>query len=77
VLAAALCSFGALDRARDVADAALELTGQLGLVPLRWGVACLLVDLGAETPARIVELRDLRDDYARRVEHWGGAWRKL
>jgi hypothetical protein len=77
VLAAALCSFGALDRARDVADAALELTGQLGLVPLRWAVACLLVDLGTETPARIAELRDLRDDCARHVEHWGGAWRKL
>ncbi len=77
VLAAALCSSGALDRARDVADAALEVTGQLGLVPLRWAVACLLVDLGTETPARIAELRDLRDDCARRVEHWGGAWRKL
>lgn len=77
VLAAALCTSGALDRARDVADAALELTGQLGLVPLRWAVACLLVDLGVETPTRIAELRDLRDDCARRVEHWGGAWRKL
>jgi hypothetical protein len=76
VLAAALCSSGALDRARVVADAALELTGQLGLVPLRWAVACLLVDLGTETPARIAELRDLRDDCARRVEHWGGSWRK-
>jgi hypothetical protein len=77
VLAAALCSSGALDRAWDVADAALELTGQLGLVPLRWAVACLLVDLGTQTPTRIAELRDLRDDCARRVEHWGGAWRKL
>jgi hypothetical protein len=77
VLAAALCSSGAADRARDVADAALELTGQLGLVPLRWAVACLLVDLGTETPTRIAELRDLRDDCAGRVEHWGGAWRKL
>jgi ATP/maltotriose-dependent transcriptional regulator MalT len=77
VLAAALCSGGVLDRARDVADAALGLTGHLGLVPLRWAVACLLVDLGTETPTRIAELRDLRDDCARRVEHWGGAWRKL
>jgi hypothetical protein len=76
VLAAALCSSGVLDRGRDVADAALELTGQLGLVPLRWAVACLLVDLGTETPTRIAELRDLRDDCARRIEHWGGAWRK-
>jgi hypothetical protein len=77
VLAAALCSSGALDRAGVVADAALELTGQLGLVPLRWAVACLLVDLGTETPARIAELRDLRDDCARRVQQWGGVWRAL
>ncbi len=45
VLAAALCSAGALDRARVVAEAALELTGGLGLIPLRWALACLLVDL--------------------------------
>ena len=77
VLAAALCSSSALERARDVADGALELTGRLGLLPLRWAVACLLVDLGTETPTRIAELRDLRDDCACRVEHWGGAWWKL
>lgn len=77
VLAAALCSSGALDRARVVADTALELTGLFGLLPLRWAVACLLVDLGTETPARIAELRGTRDDCARRVEHWGGAWRQL
>ncbi len=75
VLAAALCSAGALDRARTVADAALELTGGLGLIPLRWALACLLVDL-ADTPGRIVELRHIRDDCARRVEHWGGTWRR-
>ena len=40
-------------------------------------MACLLVDLGTETPTRIAELRDLRDDCACRVEHWGGAWWKL
>jgi hypothetical protein len=77
VLAAALCSSGALERARDVADAALELTRQLGLVPLAWAVACLLVDLGTETPTRIAELRELRDDCARLVEHWGGTWPTL
>ena len=77
VLAAALCSSGALDRAKTVADAALELTGQFGLLPLRWAVACLLVDLGTETPTRIAELRGIRDDCARRVEHWGGAWHRV
>jgi hypothetical protein len=75
VLAAALCSAGALERARDVADAALELTGCLGLVPLRWALACLLGDL-AVTENRVAELRTLRDDCAGRVEHWGGIWRR-
>jgi hypothetical protein len=73
VLAAALCSAGAVDRARTVGDAALELTGRLGLVPLRWAVACLMVDIGS--PSRpIAELRDIRDECARQVMHRGGAW---
>jgi hypothetical protein len=75
VLAAALCSAGALERARDVADAALELTGRLGLVPLRWALACLLVDLAVRKD-RAADLRNLRDDCAGRVEHWGGTWRR-
>jgi hypothetical protein len=75
VLAAALCSAGAFERARDVADAALEHTDRSGLVPLRWALACLLVDL-AVTEDRAVELRRLRDDCAGRVEHWGGIWRR-
>ncbi|WP_428342151.1 hypothetical protein [Mycobacterium sp.] len=75
VLAAALCSAGALGRARDVAEAALELTESLGLVPLRWALACLLVDL-ADTDERTADLRGVRDDCAGRVEHWGGTWRR-
>jgi hypothetical protein len=75
VLAAALCSAGALDRARSVADAAFELTGELRLIPLRWALACLLVDL-TDGEDRIAELRGIRDDCARRVEHWGGTWRR-
>jgi hypothetical protein len=75
VLAAALCSAGALDRARAVAEAALELTGGLGLIPLRWALACLLVDL-ADAEGRIADLREIRDECARRVEHWGGTWRR-
>jgi hypothetical protein len=75
VLAAALCSAGALERARHVADSAFELTGRLGLVPLRWALACLLVDL-AETTDRAAKLRTVRDDCAGRVEHWGGTWRR-
>lgn len=77
VLAAALCSAGDVDRARVVGAAALQLTGRSGLVPLRWAVACLLVDLadtGGPTPP-IAELRDIRDECARLVRHRGGAWR--
>jgi hypothetical protein len=73
VLAAALCSAGAVDRARTVGEATLELTGRLGLVPLRWAVACLLVDIGSPV-RRIGELRGIRDQCARQVQHRGGAW---
>src|ERR1700759_21379 len=73
VLAAALCSAGAVDRARTLGEATLELTGRLGLVPLRWGVACLLADIGS--PARpVADLCVIRDECARQVQHWGGAW---
>jgi hypothetical protein len=76
VLAAALCSAGAVDRARTLGEATLELTGRLGLVPLCWAVACLLVDLAdTGSPGRpIAELSDIRDECARQVQHWGGAW---
>jgi hypothetical protein len=76
VLAAALCSAGAVDRARTVGEVTLELTGRLGLVPLRWAVACLLVDLpDTGSPTRpITELCDIRDECARQVQHRGGAW---
>jgi hypothetical protein len=76
VLAAALCSAGAIDRARTVAEDALEFTGRYGLVPLRWAVASLLVDL-ADTTRPISELRDIRDDSADRVRRWGGTWRAI
>jgi hypothetical protein len=71
VLAAALCSAGDLDRAKAVGGAALELTGQLGLIPLRWAVACLLVDLDHSGNTG---LRDIRDDCAHQVRRWGGDW---
>ncbi len=75
VLAAALCSAGKVDRARAVGEGALELTGELGLRPLRWAVASLLVDVvGTNGPT--AELRDIRDECARRVQRWGGTWRQ-
>ncbi len=73
VLSAALCSDGQLDRARAVADAALEAAGRHGLVPLRWALACLLVDIGS-TGHTDEDLRVLRDSCADRVRHAGGVW---
>jgi hypothetical protein len=73
VLAAALCSAGDLDHARTVGDAAFGAAGQLELVPLRWALACLLIDIGSTThPAD--ELQALRDSSADQVRHAGGTW---
>lgn len=74
VLAGALCCAGNPDRARTVADAALADTGRLGLVPLRWALACMLIDVGSATRT-VVELRGLRDDAAELVRYRGGSWR--
>lgn len=73
VLAAARCSAGDIDAARTVADAALEETGRLGMIPLRWALACLLVDIGSarySTP----DLAQIRDDCAVTVRQRGGVW---
>ncbi|HET9888984.1 MAG TPA: hypothetical protein VFQ42_00645 [Mycobacterium sp.] len=74
VLAAALCCAGDLDRARAVADAALTTTGRLGLLPLRWALACLLIDLGSVTFAAH-QLHEIRDICAGQVRRAGGTWR--
>lgn len=74
VLAAALCSAGDVERARAVAEAALDATGTLGLIPLRWALACLLIDLGSVTfSAR--QLREIRDVSAGHVRRAGATWR--
>ena len=71
VLAAALCSAGGTERARAVAEAALEDTGRLGLLPLRWALACLLIDIGSVTiPAQM--LAEIRDICAGQVRRAGG-----
>lgn len=74
VLAAALCSAGAVERARAVADAALDATGRLGLVPLRWALACLLIDLGSVTFST-QQLHEIRDVSAGQVRRAGATWR--
>ncbi len=73
VLAAALCSAGDLDAAREVADTALAATEKSGLIPLRWALACLLADIGSDShdAAQIGRIRDLSADTVRRR---GGLW---
>jgi hypothetical protein len=74
VLAAALCSAGNTERARTVAEAALDDTGRLGLIPLRWALACLLIDIGSVT-FEAQEMRGIRDICAGQVRRAGGTWR--
>ena len=74
VLAAALCSAGGIERARAVAEAALDATGRLGLIPLRWALACLLIDIESDTFSA-QKLREIRDICAGQVRRAGGAWR--
>lgn len=74
VLAAALCSAGDTERAGAVGDRALNAAGRLGLIPLRWAVACLLIDIGSVTFSP-PELREIRDICADQVWRAGGTWR--
>ena len=73
VLAAALCSSGALDEARHVADGALHAAEVAGLVPLSWALACLLGDIGSAVhpPDTIAQMRTRS---ASVVEDRGGTW---
>jgi hypothetical protein len=71
VLAAALCSAGNIDRSRLVAEAALDAAGGLGIIPLRWALACLLADIGsARHPA--AQVHRIRNESAATVRHRGG-----
>jgi len=74
VLAAALCSAGSTERARAVAEAALDATGRLQLIPLRWALACLLIDI-ENVSFSAQQLREIRDICAGQVRRAGGTWR--
>ena len=71
ILAAALCSAGEIDRSRLVADAALDAAGHLGIVPLRWALACLLADIGSarHPPEHVL---GIRNESAATVRRRGG-----
>ncbi|WP_102142286.1 hypothetical protein [Mycobacterium hubeiense] len=73
VLAAALCSVGELDRSRKVADDALQACDRLGMVPLRWALACLLVGIGG-TVHSSTQVLAIRDKCADTVRRRGGVW---
>ena len=71
VRAAALCSAGEIDASRRLADAALQDADRLGIIPLRWALACLLADIGSATHTAADVLR-IRNECAATVRHRGG-----
>ena len=73
VHAAALCSAGALDEARSVADCALSASARWGLTPLRWADACLLADIGSSNLDG-PDVRAVRDACADAICRSGGQW---
>ena len=75
IYAAALRSAGQGSEARAAADEALSVTGALDLIPLRWAVASLLVDVGSGRGQTrdVIAIRDACDAAVRRA---GGVWRR-
>jgi hypothetical protein len=73
ILAAALCSAGELELSRGIADPALETSQRLGMIPLRWALACLLADIGSATRSA-AEVVAIRDESADTVRRRGGVW---
>jgi hypothetical protein len=71
VLAAALCSAGKIDGSRTVADAALDAADGLGIIPLRWALACLLADIGSARHSAAA-VRMIRNECAAAVRRRGG-----
>ncbi|CAN5308943.1 hypothetical protein BH09ACT8_BH09ACT8_25620 [soil metagenome] len=73
VLAAALCSSGRLDDAREIADLGLAATGELGLVPLQWALASLLAGIGS-TSHTVQQVQEIKETAADTVRRRGGTW---
>jgi hypothetical protein len=73
ILAAAACCAGDMERSRHVADTALAATDRLGLIPLRWALACLLADIGSAAHSAADVLR-IRNECAATVRRRGGAY---
>jgi tetratricopeptide (TPR) repeat protein len=71
IRAAALCSAGDIDASRSVADIALQEADRLGIIPLRWALACLLADIGSHGHTAADVLR-IRNECAATVRRRGG-----
>ncbi|MFG1930327.1 hypothetical protein ACGFK1_06675 [Mycobacterium sp. NPDC048908] len=71
IKAAALCSAGHIEAARRTADTALQVAGGLGIVPLRWALACLLADIGSGRHAA-ADVLGIRNECAATVRRRGG-----
>lgn len=71
IRAAALCSAGEIDGSRRVADAALRDAERLGMIPLRWALACLLADIGSGRHSA-PEVLKIRNECAATVRRRGG-----
>lgn len=67
----------AVARARAVGEEALDATARFGLLPLRWALACLLIDIGTVTfsAQQLRELTKIRNICAGQVRRAGGCWR--
>lgn len=74
VLAAALCSAGDQDGAREVGALALAATAEYRLIPLHWAVACLLAEIG-HPGASSLQTAAARDRSAAFVTRHGGRWK--
>jgi hypothetical protein len=73
--AAALCSAGRIADARSAAAGALSASGALGLIPLRWAAASLLVDIDSNT-GQLGDVTAIRDACADTIRRAGGVWRR-
>jgi hypothetical protein len=71
IRAAALCSAGHIDASRCLADSALQDADRLGIIPLRWALACLLADIGSAAHTAADVLR-IRNECAATVRRRGG-----
>ena len=73
IYAAALCAAGYYQSSRQLAQQTLACTDQYGLIPLSWGLCCLLGDLShSDTERQYFHQRCC--SYQNIIAHRGGQW---